>query len=61
MRGVPYGSDIEDQPAYRMRFGADSFSVRDATSSSLFHQAVDTVDPMLIMQSPPCKAYSTAD
>ena len=61
MRGVPYGSDIEDQPAYRMRFGADSFSVRDATSSSLFHQAVDTVNPMLIMQSPPCKAYSTAD
>ena len=61
MRGVPFGSDVEDQPSYRLKFGEDTFAVRDATASASFHQAVDAIDPTLIMQSPPCKAYSTAD
>ena len=60
-RGIPYGSDIEDQPAFRMKFGSDSFAVRDATQAAVFFQAVDRVDPTLLMMSPPCKSYSTAD
>eukprot|EP00966_Prymnesium_polylepis_P323299 7379503-Prymnesium_polylepis.1 len=44
-----------------MKFGSDSFAVRDATQAAVFFRAVDLAGPTLLMMSPPCKSYSTAD
>ena len=58
--GVPFGDDFEDQPAYKIRFGADSFTLGDGVDWSLVRRLQKRHGLRLAGASPPCKWYSTA-
>ena len=60
-RGSPFGSDILDQPHFRAWFGERAFQVSDASVRSALKKIAREWDPDVIMASPPCQPYSTAD
>ena len=55
-----HGIDIEDQPGYVDRFGAESFTQADALSWSKVTRVRDRHGLYACFASPPCKDYSTA-
>ena len=58
--GVPFGIDLEDQPTFKCRFGAQSFQQGDGTDWSLVRGWQKKHRLNYAGASPPCKFYSTA-
>ena len=58
--GVPFGVDIEDQPAYKTRFAEESFTQADGVDWSVIRGLQRRHGLRLAGASPPCKFYSTA-
>ena len=58
--GVPFGLDNEEQPAYKSRFGPESFACADGVSWSSVRRLQKRHRLRLAGASPPCKWYSTA-
>jgi hypothetical protein len=60
-RGVPFGTDHLDQPEFRAHFGDQAFKVGDAAQRATMESVVRSWAPDVILASPPCQPYSTAD
>ena len=58
--GTPFGDDFEDQPAYKTRFGPESFTLGNGVDWSLVRRLQKRHGLRLAGASPPCKFYSTA-
>ena len=58
--GSPFGIDIEDQPAYKLRFAPESFKMGDGVDWSLMRRWIKKHRLRFAGASPPCKFYSTA-
>ena len=61
VRGVPFGSDLLDQPEFRAHFGERAFQVGDAAQRSTLEAVYRSWAPDVTLASPPCQPYSTAD
>ena len=59
-RGVPYGQDLHDQPAFRDRFGDGSFLEGDCTSKDALLRLMKLSGASVLFAGPPCQGYSTA-
>ena len=58
--GAAHGQDVRDQPKYRRRFGAETFSMGDSRSPHEMRRLRRRVRSFVTLASPPCKAHSSA-
>ena len=59
-RGASHGVDSREQPDYEARFGAETFTLGDATSGVLVNRLCRKLRVEGLGASPPCKPLSTA-
>ena len=58
--GAAHGQDARDQPRYRSRFGADSFTQGDSADASSVRDLRRRSRAFVTLASPPCQEYSTS-
>ena len=59
-RGASHGVDLRPQPDYVRRFGAETFTLGDATSGVLAKRLLRKARADVVGASPPCQALSTS-